>query len=802
MFTHNITIAWRNIRKYLMQNIISVIGLTASLICFSIYMHFIRFELEQYDTVEKRDRIVKIYAPSDKTSFLSRLGCADAAKLKSLQLNTLSGLCIVKYRETTGYLEGRTGKNLPYKLTAIETDSLFASFFNLNIVAGSWEQVAHHPNSIVLTASAARRIFGSEDEAIGQTLNRNEAVYANQTYTVRAVMEDWDSQKSDAVCSADQGFDLLRVNDLAGAIERRENRGPFINVYGMMADGCSVEDVNRELLTVVTHFPFIWDMERGDHVLKGYLMGERTENEIIWPWFMFIGLSLLVLSVGLFNFLHFLIGTFLNRTHEYSLRRLMGCRWRDLFLMLMTQMSIMVIAVGWLCNYVLRWLDVRAIVPQSMFTPDIDRGKLMLEAAEYTGWIFLLCTLICLVISWRIHRITIQRGILGNTAAPRHQRRVSRNLLLGFQFFASWLFICFAVASYMISDLNRNKVFDTLTNDEKEQILSVSLNPGLVSISFQEKPFVCQRLAAHSGVKEMMPHSFHLFGGSGSDHFFLYDNLENENACSYPSIDAVPKNFFEFMNIELIRGNLPEKEGEVVVNKHFADNFAEDVIGKSFYRRDVSLAYKVTGIVNNFISHNTGRGTNPETLYSVDIHQPMISQVYLKCYPGQVEAVREHVRQELRKVFPENVEPEITTLMEDIEDSHGGTRSLQPSVNFLSIVCLTIALLGVYSAITLDTERRRKEVAVRKVFGARFGNILWMFGRRYFWLLVIPALLAFPIDYLVLYSLSMNYVEFIYIGPFFWLGIFLAVSLLVLLTILWRILQVAHIRPAEEIAKG
>ena len=256
------------------------------------------------------------------------------------------------------------------------------------------------------------------------------------------------------------------------------------------------------------------------------------------------------------------------------------------------------------------------------------------------------------------------------------------------------------------------------------------------------------------------------------------------------------------MNIELIRGNLPEKEGEVVVNKHFADNFAEDVIGKTFYRRDVSLAYKVTGIVNNFISHNTGRGTNPETLYSVDIHQPMISLVYLKCYPGQVEAVREHVRQELRKVFPENVEPEITTLMEDIEDSHGGTRSLQPSVNFLSIVCLTIALLGVYSAITLDTERRRKEVAVRKVFGARFGNILWMFGRRYFWLLVIPALLAFPIDYLVLYSLSMNYVEFIYIGPFFWLGIFLAVSLLVLLTILWRILQVAHIRPAEEIAKG
>ena len=140
--------------------------------------------------------------------------------------------------------------------------------------------------------------------------------------------------------------------------------------------------------------------------------------------------------------------------------------------------------------------------------------------------------------------------------------------------------------------------------------------------------------------------------------------------------------------------------------------------------------------------------------------------------------------------------------MQEIEKHHETEIGLQQLTQFFSIVSLAIALLGVYSTITLDTERRRKEVAIRKVFGARFGNILWMFGRRYFWLLVIPALIAFPIDYLILHRLRMNYVEFINIGPFFWLGIFLGVSLLVVLTILWRILQVAHVRPADEIAKG
>ena len=43
MITHNITIAWRNIRKYLSQNIISVLGLSASLVCFSLCMHFSRY---------------------------------------------------------------------------------------------------------------------------------------------------------------------------------------------------------------------------------------------------------------------------------------------------------------------------------------------------------------------------------------------------------------------------------------------------------------------------------------------------------------------------------------------------------------------------------------------------------------------------------------------------------------------------------------------------------------------------------------------------------------------------------------
>ena len=65
--------------------------------------------------------------------------------------------------------------------------------------------------------------------------------------------------------------------------------------------------------------------------------------------------------------------------------------------------------------------------------------------------------------------------------------------------------------------------------------------------------------------------------------------------------------------------------------------------------------------------------------------------------------------------------------------------------------------MGVYSAITIDTERRQKEVAIRKVNGAGLKEIIILFARLYVWVLGISALLAFPIVYLILQQWKQMY---------------------------------------------
>ncbi|MBR3757009.1 MAG: ABC transporter permease, partial [Bacteroidaceae bacterium] len=320
MLEHNITIAWRNIRKYLSQNIISVVGLSASLVCFSICMHINRFYLEQYDSLEKRDQIVDISFQESEGGY-GWMRSQDGQRLKTLQMQTLSHINLIITPSMDTYINDADGKRLPYQLRGVETDTAFAALFTPTIVAGSWELVARNPNSLVLTASAARRIFGTEADAIGKVLNRAEHVYRNETYTVRAVMEDLPKNKCAAICGEELGIDLLRVNELAGLLASEKPHHYYTYTRGLLAEGCSVEDVTRELKTVMTHFPLIQGREREENELfVAHRIGNIDEEEYTIPSLIVTGIAVLLLSVGLLNFLHFLTGTLLNRTREYSMR--------------------------------------------------------------------------------------------------------------------------------------------------------------------------------------------------------------------------------------------------------------------------------------------------------------------------------------------------------------------------------------------------------------------------------------------------------------------------------------------------
>ena len=128
--------------------------------------------------------------------------------------------------------------------------------------------------------------------------------------------------------------------------------------------------------------------------------------------------------------------------------------------------------------------------------------------------------------------------------------------------------------------------------------------------------------------------------------------------------------------------------------------------------------------------------------------------------------------------------------------------NLQKLLNIITSVCILIALFGVWSMIMLTCEQRRREIAIRKVFGATTKDILDMFFIEYMSLQGIAALVAFPIGYACMKPWLEQYVVQTSIPWWIYVGIFMAVALLVALCVGWRVWKTANARPADEIAKG
>ena len=97
-----------------------------------------------------------------------------------------------------------------------------------------------------------------------------------------------------------------------------------------------------------------------------------------------------------------------------------------------------------------------------------------------------------------------------------------------------------------------------------------------------------------------------------------------------------------------------------------------------------------------------------------------------------------------REVLPENISSQVRTFQDDLYEVQAVEYILKDIISFFAIVSIIITLLGVYSSITLDTERRQKEVAIRKVNGAGIRSIIWLFARLYLILLMVTAAITFP----------------------------------------------------------
>ena len=805
MFVHYLKIAVRQLLKYRTQNLISIVGLGVCLLCFSISLYVGRFILATDSCFENRDRMAELHLTSASGETFAGTPAPLPLRLRQMQWDEVEAMTFVAYPDERSFrIEVKEGEFFPFApLICLETDSCFRQVFGPDIVAGTWQAAVRTPNAVVLTESVARRIFGDNlSDAIGRQLETTLKLPFSQKrggviYTVQAVMADLPRNNS---LNFMRPIDMLVLNDSDGLLQWEGNAEMTGgSTYALLRrGGKALQDLEESFRRAGVKYSLyneefevsVWPPSKGfwKYSVASYMLGVA------------LALGVLVLVVGLLNFFYFQIGSFLNRSREYSLRRVLGGNVRQLLAQLFVQAALVV-----LLAFLLTFCFIEALTPLLRFSLMewelvVDASVLHWQCVQYLLCVLVLSLLVCAFTVMRARRATLQNGLRGQSVRSRHRMRTA---MLGVQYFICWIFITLAAALYLQADKTTSALFGTLTNREKADILSISLDYSFLKNA--DKLALVERMKQHAGVADcLLADVAYTRGVSGNTLYTAPPDDENKREI-YVNLLSVPQNFFEFMHIPLVQGRAPENSGEIVVDKLFEDDMLaerrESLMGVTLY--DYRSSYAVSGVCAPLVANVYRRGNQPG-FFSGFAFLPLdsnnyVGHCYLKCHPGQTDDVREYVTALLAETLPYTVRPEVGTLLADVEEMQGIESKLKGVVLFLAVVCVVITLLGVYAAITLDTERRRKEVAIRKVNGAGVRHIFLLFARVYLWTLGITFLLALPLLVLLLQQWSQLYAVFFGAGPLFWLGILLFVALVTALTVVFRIGKIARVNPAEAI---
>jgi putative ABC transport system permease protein len=116
-----------------------------------------------------------------------------------------------------------------------------------------------------------------------------------------------------------------------------------------------------------------------------------------------------------------------------------------------------------------------------------------------------------------------------------------------------------------------------------------------------------------------------------------------------------------------------------------------------------------------------------------------------------------------------------------------------------SILAILIACLGLLGLITFITNKRTKEIGIRKTYGASIQVVLKLLSREVIFLILISSLIAYPIAYFGSKYWLNGFASKVNISPFVYILATLVALVIGWLSISYQTLKAANYNPAKAL---
>ena len=753
MTIHYLKVALRNLWKNKTNTLISLVCLAIGITCFCMTElmlgHITGFEDEYPDS----DRRVIIYNVNNR----EQLKLLEAQQLPAFEK------LVQKSFSNKGEIIAINGNQQEFPFVS-KYNYVSGNYFEYkNIRLQRNTQPLQAPDEVIVSESFAQKAFGDVDP-IGLILRRGDDKEAKSYRIINVALSD--------------KFQSLDDTDIYFNISA-DPKGFFI-VDGALKKSTGIIEANEQLKQV--------NIQQGKKTVHpmAALKTKYLSNILTELGIRCIGL--LILLSGLINFLKFIIQSFYNRQHELALRKCVGSNMRGIFCLLFAEIFCMLSASAlfsfMVSELTLKYISVNMHEGLSHYLPSIN-GDVMLMVYGMQCRLYLILLAICLVVAlFPVYQL--RRTSVIHFVTNRSRRHVFRNTMIGVQLAVSLFFLGGSFVTYLYIQDRNEKIYNPLTVEEQERVVLLEINNSylknnkeVIISELKRLPEISESLVVESVREERLQDSMGInyyikmvyADANYADFFHIPLSGESASADNDQSIHICPQ-LQDFLNRKgmndgsLSIGNQAYAIGGTLPGTYQYDSY------RSYNDRNIGTAWKVSHQDNMYYFRITPQADIAQTI------QKMNSIIH-KYAPSTLPS---SLHQLTDRRFNRLVHIETTGFL----------------VAALAVISILLVVFSIYSAISLDTQDRQKEMAIRKINGAMPKDIAILFGKSY--------ALIFILSYLVVYPLGrylLDQVFFINVGDRWdWpLLLLLVISALIASVTAYKIREIMHINPATILKK-
>lgn len=442
----------------------------------------------------------------------------------------------------------------------------------------------------------------------------------------------------------------------------------------------------------------------------------KDEGTRRMTWIVSI-LAAVLIGCAVMNYLLLVIGGISRRAKEMAVHQCYGAEARHIYQKVMKE-SVIHLLLSLILAALLLFLfkdTIEELVGAPLIVLLLTGSNLWLIVS--TCLVVLLIT--GLVPSWIYTHIPLAAAFKNYN----HSHRIWKLLLLGLQFAsATFLIILLIVVG---------RQYRMMVNDDPGYDYSTLGSLLVDGVSIEQRQLAMDELRKLSSVKGVTMSYANLTQHQSGDNILLPgDDREYMNIAD---LYYVGDGYFDVMEIPLVSGRTFTEQTdtlrEVMVSRKFEERMKElagwdQALGKQIICTSFQGPYTIVGV---FEDTRIGSITNPDTRPSVCYYSRKPEQMHYILIRFQSMDGLEAANKLVKELVTDNPDISIVPYNQMVTELYTDAHRFRTTVMIGGLVALMIALIGLTGYLAGEIARRQKEIAIRKVNGAKITDVLKLF---------------------------------------------------------------------------